>query len=1540
MRGPLVFLPVLLCAASVLAETVRPDACTVVIDPKAAPTTRFAAHELAGFLSRRFSRTVEIKTAPEDGVFGFVVGDNSWSRGAGLDPTRLRRDGFQVRTAPGRVFIAGVDDPVRDVAREICGGSCPRFQMASVFGVYDFLERYAGVRLFFPGELGEIVPKSETLELPSVDYSSEPDYLARSIYDGPRAVYFEDDGQALRKKGLNQVRMRMETEHIPLCHGLRTRHYLERFAKTHPEYFSFMGGRRNVDPNYRFPTQLCFSSDIVEEIYGDMLKAFRGGAKYFDAMPQDGMTPCECEKCRARYGFPADRQRLSDFLWGRTAEWGRRLLDDGVKGDITQMAYSYMTRLPEVALPSNLQVMVAVNGPFSMRNPDALKRGDELIAAWVGRLGHRVWLWTYPNKYGALDLPGIPSFAARAWGEFYAGRKDLIFGAFAESETDRWFYQHLNYYVYGKVSWDNDVDVPALIEDYYARMFVAPGVIAPMKAFADSLEEKWMGEIAGRAVDTPLGPKWIPPSDEQIWTKVYSQETLDGYEALLSRAAKAAAKLDDPLVLRRVKLYRRELYEPLVGAAGRYSARRREVAAQPVRRAGESIRLQPFDERVDGSVFSSTGGAARNLKDRDLGDTVRFRKTADDFIVDFDLVEPLMDQIAATRRERDDRNLWMDSCVEVYLCPSGDRGVVYHVIANSLGSHAECRTVVQGQDGSSDWKWDPELRVKSEPTVRGWRCEIAIPLASMEPMAERFPAEFCRERNLKTSGARHVLFHTSPAVDKWGNAADFAEIAPETETLVLEGPRTEVLLAGNACPVERFAAAELTNFLSAAFVCEVPIVTTRTRGRSAIVLGSASGLDVSGLARDAYVLRAEKDDGADSGCLFIAGRDDPSCALETFMRREGYAPKNERGTLMGVYGFLEKYAGVRFYFPGELGTVVPRRDHLEVPAGEERVAPEFTVRDVYMGGDGKWYEPPRPGDSPNFGKALSWCRLRLETFHIPCCHGQNGHAITERFAVTHPEYFQLRSDGTRCTNLIHGASRDDYRMRQLCHTSGVWDEFYEDIRSYFRGEKPERRGIPSQFGRGWSWNGVMNGRYADVMPGDGMVLCTCPRCKAAYGPNGDATELIWGNTAKLARRLADEGLDGIITQMAYPPYKNVPTVEIPSNVQVMVAMTGPWLVIHREQQRQQIAAIKAWTEKLGRKVWLWTYPHKYGPTRIKGLPSVAPRSWGEFYRGIAPFVFGAFAESETDKAIYHYLNYYVFARLGWDTSLDVKMLIDEHHRLMFGAAEAEMKAFYSMLERKWLAISGNLVDTPKGPVVKAPGEHEVWLDIYSEEVIAKLRSFLDSASAKVPAGSLEARRIAFFRREWFDPLEAASKKALGDLIPGRALARLRAQPPDNLLRNAGFDDLVFVKPRFWNVRGGGSCAWYTHEPDRVRLDTTTFVTPPASMCIRATNTASICKSLPADRFVPGHRYRVSYFVKTKDVVPLQSNGGVVGNVCADRNYWGGSICGTTDWVRQSFEFTAGPVAKCGSCLRLCLLHASGTVWFDEVVVEEVKDWQK
>ncbi len=62
-------------------------------------------------------------------------------------------------------------------------------------------------------------------------------------------------------------------------------------------------------------------------------------------------------------------------------------------------------------------------------------------------------------------------------------------------------------------------------------------------------------------------------------------------------------------------------------------------------------------------------------------------------------------------------------------------------------------------------------------------------------------------------------------------------------------------------------------------------------------------------------------------------------------------------------------------------------------------------------------------------------------------------------------------------------------------------------------------------------------------------------------------------------------------------------------------------------------------------------------------------------------------------------------------------------------------------------------DTPLGPgVVKAPTEEELRTKIYSPEVLARLAALLDSAEAKVGCGSIEARRIAFFRREFLIPL--------------------------------------------------------------------------------------------------------------------------------------------------------------------------------------------
>jgi hypothetical protein len=56
-----------------------------------------------------------------------------------------------------------------------------------------------------------------------------------------------------------------------------------------------------------------------------------------------------------------------------------------------------------------------------------------------------------------------------------------------------------------------------------------------------------------------------------------------------------------------------------------------------------------------------------------------------------------------------------------------------------------------------------------------------------------------------------------------------------------------------------------------------------------------------------------------NGNVFIAGRDDPKIDPAARIRRSWWgAHKFEHATLYGVYTFLERAAGVRFYFADEL----------------------------------------------------------------------------------------------------------------------------------------------------------------------------------------------------------------------------------------------------------------------------------------------------------------------------------------------------------------------------------------------------------------------------------------------------------------------------------------------------------------------------------------------------------------------------------------------------------------------------------------------
>jgi hypothetical protein len=562
----------------------------------------------------------------------------------------------------------------------------------------------------------------------------------------------------------------------------------------------------------------------------------------------------------------------------------------------------------------------------------------------------------------------------------------------------------------------------------------------------------------------------------------------------------------------------------------------------------------------------------------------------------------------------------------------------------------------------------------------------------------------------------------------------------------------EIVLPADAPYATRLAAKELNFFLKDVLGTPLPAVSRSTAGKTAIVLGGGSGHagrvplpggDSVGSRvprdRDGYIIEAYGD------IVRIVGNDDDVADVVKAAALPDEAPWQpcfRRGTLFGVYAFLERFAGVRMYFPGELGTCVPKAGRIVVPEGRIEESPAFSVRrygyddgpvakellEVSAGRD----DPIVPQMDETHFKRLNWYRLRMETAHLACCHGAKTHCLT---AAACAEIYT-----NACAVLSAVAGRPPYRARRSRGTRDPTDS------PPGRGTRPACPLEPVVF---------------DAMPKDGFTWarhCRCDWCEKnipfSRTDSGFATDLVWLRTAELANRLKTKFPDARVSQMSYIPYVRIPTNDLPGNIDVFVARRGPWAEGTAIGEREK-NEVRDWHAKLGRKVSLWNYPDKVEcwNLEMKGMPQIAPRAWTSYYRAVAPYVTGAFAESESDRWLYNYLNYYVFSRLCWNPDADVEAILAEHHRLMFGAAAREMAEFFDTLEKCWMKVVANPYDTPLGPgVCKAPTEAELRTKIYSPDILSRLASLVSTASGKVPSDSIESRRIALFRREYLTPL--------------------------------------------------------------------------------------------------------------------------------------------------------------------------------------------
>ena len=703
---------------------------------------------------------------------------------------------------------------------------------------------------------------------------------------------------------------------------------------------------------------------------------------------------------------------------------------------------------------------------------------------------------------------------------------------------------------------------------------------------------------------------------------------------------------------------------------------------------------------------------------------------------------------------------------------------------------------------------------------------------------------------------------------------------------------TEVVVAPRAWRNQRvawFAAQEMTNFLSRALGVNVPVRTKLNPAKTSIVLGTnawscAAGVDISRLPQDGFVMRTS------GSAIYIAGFDENRNPLN------GVFP---RATLFGAYEFLEKYVGCRFYFPGELGEIVPKRKSFEVPEMNIVSAPVLTERH-YSRLLGEWYDPVT-AKKRKYVELLG-LRLRMHTRPVPCCHGLRFFKYVQRFGKTNPEYFQMKKNGTR--DIMDTGKPPLHKNNKFCFSSkGFKEEVYQDVKAYLTGQPPSSRGLEK-----WSTGNCRYGEYVDIMPEDGTVHCYCPDCQAAYAkakdPRCESNEQIWDYTIDIAERLKREGVKEYVTQMAYSTYRNVPDRKMPDNIYVTVCNNGGW--VRPERAKKDYEQVKAWFGNVG-KVKVYSNCGKFACLNldVPDVPSITPRAMAGFYNRMAPMIRGAYCSNAGERAVYGLLNRYVFSRVAWYGHVDIDALLDEYYRLMFGAAAEPMQEFFEEIERKWMEeMLGASVDTAIGVANMIPSELRIWTELYSPAKLKPLAALFEKAESMVPADSMEAKRIALMKREVVDPMVKRSDEYNRNVSAEGERARRKANPPKSVVKKTG----------------------------------AVTITVDHSM----TNSPFKAMKFKAD-MKQGRKYRISYFVKGENIVAYERRGGAQAvvwfNEKADRAKVVPRVGleGTFDWIHQTAEVYVPKKLSCDFKpeIDLRMFFATGTAHFDGLVVEEL-----
>ena len=380
-----------------------------------------------------------------------------------------------------------------------------------------------------------------------------------------------------------------------------------------------------------------------------------------------------------------------------------------------------------------------------------------------------------------------------------------------------------------------------------------------------------------------------------------------------------------------------------------------------------------------------------------------------------------------------------------------------------------------------------------------------------------------------------------------------------------------------------------------------------------------------------------------------------------------------RGSLNAVYQFLRDL-GCRWYFPGEIGEILPKMASIPLPKVDRTVRPDFPVRNLLFYYNEFWMA--RQG-IPHGIEDVKWqLRLGLSPYESVLGPGLGHGTISvhsrEEVKKAHPEYYAIFGGKRALEHLGHyGAG---------CLSSpGLFEQNVKYVRFLF-----DHYHVP----------------MVSVAPADGYgSLCQCDRCKGKDTPKrgweGTLSDYVWDYTNRVAGEIYKTHPDRYLTCIAYTTYL-LPPEKIEQLSPNIVVGFCYWRsqFAHSEERKRHLAIREAWLKKLpSKKIFVWDY-HRYNmPGKaFESVPVLFPHRIAEDLKSLTGVSLGDYIEVYRNHPTHDvvgnvlasdHLNCYVNARLLWDADQDVDAMLDEYYENYYGPAAGQMKAFVDYAEANW-----------------------------------------------------------------------------------------------------------------------------------------------------------------------------------------------------------------------------------------------------------------